>query len=773
MQRFIPSPEAIELIHNGQIALSEVEAQGIRIDKDYLDSALDSTAVQIKKLKDALLADPDYKKHWRRRFGDKSNVASPAQIAAVVFQDLGHKSKIKTTSGARDSASEKALEGIDIPLVKNYLEMQHLIKGRDTFLEGIRRETVQHDDGDYWVHPVYNLNTAVSFRSSASDFNIQNQPTRNPMLAEMVRRAMVPRRGYQFIEMDYCLHPDTQVKTIYGDKRIGDINAGDKVFSLHDGKIWWSEVTHSGFVGELPSYRVTFDNGESIVASAQHKWPVRVKPPNPKGAKIAWASGGRVIVEKTTVELAVGDRMVPCRTVCNQKNGYEHLYSKSAFDYTKTHLLVANAVHGPCPVGHAVHHKDENKANNLPDNLEYRDKKSHLSEHSLKNWDRMTGKQKKQKVKQLRDSQWKRRSMVGAANPNYGNRRKIKGNCLYCDREFWAAPSTNRKYCKVACYHAAKRDGLNHKVVSVEFVGNQPSHGITVEPDHNFVLSCGVVTCNSQQEVRVSACYNKDPNLINYICDPTTDMHRDVGEQIFMVKRGELSKPARHVAKNQFTFPTFYGSYYAQMTPAIWDSMALMDLKVGDKPMRQHLAEHGITERGECDPEERPEPGTFEYHLKEIEEDFWGNRFAVYAEWKKDWLAAYRRDGGCQFLTGFIMVGPHAKNDVTNYCVQGSAFHCLLWAITKIVNCLRRYKMRSRVVAQIHDCVIGDVHPDERDDYIEIVRRYMVEEIKKWAPWLIVPLSAEVEVCPVDASWYEKKAWVEKNGKWVAPEGKK
>ena len=37
----------------------------------------------------------------------------------------------------------------------------------------------------------------------------------------------------------------------------------------------------------------------------------------------------------------------------------------------KVHGLVAEAFLGPQPMGHDAHHKDENKQNNIPENLEY------------------------------------------------------------------------------------------------------------------------------------------------------------------------------------------------------------------------------------------------------------------------------------------------------------------------------------------------------------------------------------------------------------------
>ncbi len=56
-----------------------------------------------------------------------------------------------------------------------FIKAAELRKARDTYLVGIRRELVQHDDDGCWyVHPSYNLNTVITFRSSADQPSYQN-----------------------------------------------------------------------------------------------------------------------------------------------------------------------------------------------------------------------------------------------------------------------------------------------------------------------------------------------------------------------------------------------------------------------------------------------------------------------------------------------------------------------------------------------------------------------------------------------------------------------
>lgn len=55
------------------------------------------------------------------------------------------------------------------------------------------------------------------------------------------------------------------------------------------------------------------------------------------------------------------------------RNGYPRvwLYKDGTKKMYLLHRLVAEAVYGPCPEGMEVNHKDHNRANPMPENLEY------------------------------------------------------------------------------------------------------------------------------------------------------------------------------------------------------------------------------------------------------------------------------------------------------------------------------------------------------------------------------------------------------------------
>lgn len=297
-----------------------------------------------------------------------------------------------------------------------------------------------------------------------------------------------------------------------------------------------------------------------------------------------------------------------------------------------------------------------------------------------------------------------------------------------------------------------------------------------------FIPSPGCVIVENDfagVEVSVSACYHKDPNFISYITTPGKDMHRDMAAQIYMMKSKEVSKDARYGAKNKFVFPQFYGDYYVACARNCWEWITKGKLTGpdGKTSLFEHLAENGITELGSSESVDGeivpPKPGTFEHHMKEIENDFWNNRFMQYGQWRKDWYKAYLDKGYFDLYTGFRISGFYGRNAVTNYPVQGAAFHCLLWSLIQVNRLLRKYNMKSMVVGQIHDSLIGDVKINELRQYLEIVEHVTTVLLPKhYASWLIVPLKIEYEICPPNGTWFQKQEVSFKQGRFYHSENK-
>jgi DNA polymerase I-like protein with 3'-5' exonuclease and polymerase domains len=260
-------------------------------------------------------------------------------------------------------------------------------------------------------------------------------------------------------------------------------------------------------------------------------------------------------------------------------------------------------------------------------------------------------------------------------------------------------------------------------------------------------------------EVGVGICYHQDPVMIDYWNDRTKDMHRDMACECFMLELEQVTKEIRYLGKNGFVFPEFYGSYWAQVAPAMWQGMQKLSLPDGIL-LRQHLADKGIRKLGE-NIEGKSTPSSFMAHIRDVEHRFWHERFTAYRQWKEDWWKLYQRTDRVQLLTGFTCSGVMSRNDTANYPVQGAAFHCLLWTLIRLNKYLKENGHDSMIVGQIHDSMVKDYAPAKVRELIEAERHIIRKELPENWPWIIVPLEAEFELCPVDGNWNQKKKYDE------------
>ncbi len=259
-------------------------------------------------------------------------------------------------------------------------------------------------------------------------------------------------------------------------------------------------------------------------------------------------------------------------------------------------------------------------------------------------------------------------------------------------------------------------------------------------------------------EIHSAAWYHKDPRMMDYLNDKSKDMHRDMAALCFQLPKEEVSKITRYCGKNMFVFPQFYGDYYVNNAMHLWNAIERLKLKteLDGIPLKKHLETVGITERGLCDPDRDPQRGTFEAHIRKVQKRFWNKMFGVYGRWKDTWWKTYLQKGGFQTLTGFYIEGVMKRNEVINYPVQGVAFHCLLWALIRMLKKLRKRKMKTLIVGQIHDSIVADVPLNELEDFLALAMEVMVTELKKAWKFIITPIEIEAEACGVGETWHDK-----------------
>lgn len=265
-------------------------------------------------------------------------------------------------------------------------------------------------------------------------------------------------------------------------------------------------------------------------------------------------------------------------------------------------------------------------------------------------------------------------------------------------------------------------------------------------------------------EVITGVAYHQDPVMIRYLTETDSkgklinDMHRDSAMELFKLPIEEVSKPIRQIAKNRFVFREFYGGFYVQCANDVWKDIE--DVRtVSGMLVRNHLYSEGINEVGELDPKMKPKPGSFEKLCQAAEQNLW-SRFSTYAQWRRDVYEQYRRDGWMRSLTGFVYQGYMRRNEIWSYAIQGSSFHCLLWCLIKLVRSyLKKYRMKSIIINEVHDSMLAEVVPSELPQFVEICRYVMVDLLSKQCPWLVLPMKIEVDVAPVDSPWSAKESY--------------
>lgn len=264
-----------------------------------------------------------------------------------------------------------------------------------------------------------------------------------------------------------------------------------------------------------------------------------------------------------------------------------------------------------------------------------------------------------------------------------------------------------------------------------------------------------------------AACFWKDPKMVAYASDPAKDIHRDMAMKCYQLKKEEVNKNSRFYAKNQFTFPMLYGSYWAKMAKNLWHAIDEGKLIVGTDgaSLHEHLQGKGIRRLGTCDAKSGTQAGDFDHHVKQVEGWF----RSYFGEWSgavDRWISNYRKRGWFDMPTGFRCHGLYTNNQLLNFPIQGSCFHILLLSLILLQKELRRRKMKALIVGTIHDCILADVPEAELQDFLHLITGIMRDEIRKRWDWIICPLRVEID-CAFD-NWHGKRPWHEVNGIWQA-----
>ncbi|WP_461248583.1 DNA polymerase, partial [Treponema sp. R6D11] len=198
-------------------------------------------------------------------------------------------------------------------------------------------------------------------------------------------------------------------------------------------------------------------------------------------------------------------------------------------------------------------------------------------------------------------------------------------------------------------------------------------------------------------------------------------------------------KKERYIAKNGFVFPIFYGASAKSMAPNIWELCG-----PDEKKRFRAMGVKTVTELQE--------------HIKEMENKFWNVRFKKYGQWRRKTYNEFLAKGYLKVNTGFYCYAPCEFTQLVNRAIQGSACHCLLFSLLNAEPRIRKATNgRSFLVGQIHDSIIGDIHPGDLETVNAIVKECGIAKVKKKWEFITTPLEIEYACTPVDGSLSELK----------------
>jgi DNA polymerase-1 len=170
--------------------LADMEFEGIRVDADRLSELSSRYGARLKELEIEI----------EEIAGHPLNIASPKQLAQVLFQELKLPVVKKTKTGPSTDVDVLEQLADQHPLPAKIIEHRQFAKLKNTYVDAL--PTMIHPTTGR-VHTSFNQIVAATGRLSSSDPNLQNIPIRTAEGREIRSAFVAGRAGWKLLAADY------------------------------------------------------------------------------------------------------------------------------------------------------------------------------------------------------------------------------------------------------------------------------------------------------------------------------------------------------------------------------------------------------------------------------------------------------------------------------------------------------------------------------------------------------------------------------------------
>jgi DNA polymerase-1 len=170
--------------------LMKMERDGTYVDADYLNQMSESLGADLLRLEKAIYEEA----------GEEFNVASPSQVADILFNKKGIKPIRKTKTGYSTDVNVLQILAKEHAIPRYMLEYRQVAKLKSTYTDTL--PLLIHEKTGR-IHSSFNQTIAATGRLSSTNPNFQNIPVRTE-LGRDIRRAFKPQnKGWKILAADY------------------------------------------------------------------------------------------------------------------------------------------------------------------------------------------------------------------------------------------------------------------------------------------------------------------------------------------------------------------------------------------------------------------------------------------------------------------------------------------------------------------------------------------------------------------------------------------